>query len=260
MRLAKMGVYDAQGVPGQPLADPLSLCCGRSVRPCGLALPCDGCLCRIGASPLAKSIAHHRLPADQQGDDVLQHLPASPTAPTRPRSLAADPLQGQPGGPGRASTRTWYGAGPAGVYHATNLPVALTVGSAAPALAAGSAFGRWIHLTWTVQDTTAGVPVAPGPSRGQLPRAWPPTRRSPTQALNWGVEQSLTLVCRSGSRRASPARSPTPVLTMAQDCRGQWGLYAPGDPDPVFVLVGHRGLRRKQRRQRQPRHLQRARP
>ena len=131
-------------------------------------------------------------------------------------------------------------AGAAGLYHATNLPVALTIGSTAAGSPPAQLSARGYTVTWSVQNATAGLPTAPGPSLASYLGVATDTTLS-YKALNWGVEQSLVL--------ASPAAPASftctlshPGLALAQDANGGWGLYAPGDPTPVFPAERHQRL------------------
>ena len=63
------------------------------------------------------------------------------------------------------------------------------------------------------------------------------------KALNWGIEQSLSLASAAAPASFTCTLSH-PGLTLAQDSGGQWGLYAPGNPWPIFLLVGHRSTTR----------------
>ena len=129
------------------------------------------------------------------------------------------------------------GAGAAGLYRATNLPVAVTLGTTGTGSQPAQLSADGYTITWNVQGTTAGVPLAPGASSASYLGVAPDTTLS-YQVLNWGVEQSLIL-----SSAAAPASFTCtlshPGLTLAQDSTdGQWGLYAPGDPYPIFTLSG----------------------
>ena len=125
-------------------------------------------------------------------------------------------------------------SGIAGAYHAANLPVVLTIGSAAGGTAPTSLAADGYTVTWSVRGLAAGVPVAPGPSAASYLGVATDTTLS-YKALNWGVEQSLLL-----SSAAAPASFTCtlshPGLTLVKDSQGRWGLYAPGDPSPIFLL------------------------
>ena len=128
-------------------------------------------------------------------------------------------------------------AGVAGIYHAASTPVAITIG------ASGTAAGQPATLaaagytvTWTLQNASAGVPLAPAASTSSYLGALTDTTLS-YKVLNWGIEQSLTL-----SSPAAPASFTCtlshPGLTLDKDANGQWGLYAPGNPVAIFFLSG----------------------
>ena len=123
-----------------------------------------------------------------------------------------------------------------GVYQSGRTPVAVTIGSSAGGSPPAQLVARGYTLTWSVQDTDAGVPTAPAASVASYLGVATDTTLS-YKVLNWGVEQSLSL--------ASPAAPSSftctlshPGLKLAQDAGGQWGLYAPGDPVAVFELSG----------------------
>ena len=127
-------------------------------------------------------------------------------------------------------------SGIAGAYHATDLPVALTIGSSTGAAGPATLSADGYTVTWSVRGLSAGVPTAPGPAAATYLGVATDTSLRYT-ALNWGVEQSLTL-----SSAAAPGSFTCtlshPGLTMAQDAQGQWNLYAPGNPKAIFALSG----------------------
>ena len=129
------------------------------------------------------------------------------------------------------------GVGPAGVYHSADTPAAITLGSASGGSAPAVLSADGYTVTWSVQNTTAGVPVAPEGSVANYMGVAPDTSLSYT-VQNWGVEQSLVLSS-SAAPDSFTCTLSHPGLTLAQDpTTGQWNLYAPGDPNPIFGLSG----------------------
>ena len=129
-------------------------------------------------------------------------------------------------------------AGAAGVYRTASTPVAVTIGSTASGSAPARLVGDGYSVTWSPQGLAAGVPTAPGPQTANYLGVATGTSLS-YEALDWGVEQSLTLASAAAPASFTCTLSH-PGLTLAQTANGSWGLYAPADPSPVFVLSGLR--------------------
>ncbi len=127
-------------------------------------------------------------------------------------------------------------AGAAGLWQATNLPVALEIGTTGTGSPPVQIAARGYTLTWTVQGAAAGLATAPGPATASYLGVASDTTLS-YKALDWGVEQCLSL-----ASAAAPASFTCtlahPGLSLAQDANGGWGLYAPGDPTPIYLLSG----------------------
>jgi hypothetical protein len=123
-----------------------------------------------------------------------------------------------------------------GVYHSADTPVAITIGASGAGSPPAQLSADGYTVTWALQNSSAGVALAPAASTASYLGTATDTTLSYT-VLNWGIEQTLTL--------ASPA-APSgftctlthPGLTLAQDSGGQWGLYVPGDPVAIFFLSG----------------------
>ena len=128
-------------------------------------------------------------------------------------------------------------AGLAGIYHATETPVAITLGSAT---ALGSPPAQLVAagytVTWSLQNASAGVPLAPGASIASYLGVATDTTLS-YKVLDWGIEQSLALASPAAPNSFTCTLSH-PGLVLAQDSWGQWGLYAPGNPVAIFFLSG----------------------
>jgi hypothetical protein len=127
--------------------------------------------------------------------------------------------------------------GPSGVYHAADTPVGVTIGSSSAGSPPAQLTAAGYTVTWSLQNASAALALAPTASAASYFGAAANTTLS-YRVLDWGVEQSLTLASAAAPNSFTCTLSH-PGLTMAQDpTSGQWSLFAPGNPDPIFNLSG----------------------
>ena len=185
-------------------------------------------------------------PTPSPSPTIVSELTAKETATTNVYKLSNGPYQAQifsapirfknASGAWQSFDTSLVGAGVAGIYHAASTPVAITLGTSGSGAPPAQLSAAGYTLTWSLQNASAGVALAPGASTASYLGVGTDTTLS-YKVLNWGIEQSLSL--------ASPAAPSSfactlshPGLTLAQDSGGQWGLYAPGNPVPIFFLSG----------------------
>ena len=216
----------------------LSLLCGLLVAAAGLAV--------LWATTLPATARAQSTPLPSPSPTIVSQITSKETMYSNTYRLSDGSYQAQiysvpirfkgADGSWQSFNTNLLSAGVAGAYRAANLPVALSIGSATGGAGPATLSADGYTVTWTVQGLAAGLPVAPGPASASYLGVGTDTSLSYT-ALNWGVEQSLVLAS-SAAPNTFTCTLSHPGLTLAQDVQGQWNLYAPGNPNPIYALSG----------------------